>query len=212
MIETSVKWISDLLLRVGLRRKGILWLTLAWKIPWTEEPGRLQSMGSHRVGHNWSDLAAAAAGSWARAQNGRGNHTGLRPRSLKANIKGKSHFTSSSRKSFYLMPSHPFSSKIVQDKLPQYKLCPFLEEIETQRRLLKTIEPAPLAQHPPRSPWPQVAFPYPHQKLNIRSPREASRAPWAAGSYQIARFWTNFAHDVHLQHLTLWKLYSCFPI
>ena len=26
--------------------------TLAWKIPWTEEPGRLQSMGSHRVGYN----------------------------------------------------------------------------------------------------------------------------------------------------------------
>ena len=24
----------------------------AWKIPWTEEPGRLQSMGSQRVGHN----------------------------------------------------------------------------------------------------------------------------------------------------------------
>ena len=34
---------------------------LAWSIPWTEKPGRLQSMGSHRVGHNWSDLAAAAA-------------------------------------------------------------------------------------------------------------------------------------------------------
>ena len=34
--------------------------TLAWKIPWTEEPGRLQSMGSHRVRHDWSDLAAAA--------------------------------------------------------------------------------------------------------------------------------------------------------
>ena len=32
----------------------------AWKIPWTEEPGGLQSMGSHRVGHDWSDLAAAA--------------------------------------------------------------------------------------------------------------------------------------------------------
>ena len=31
---------------------------LAWKIPWTEEPGGLLSMGSHRVGH---DLAAAAA-------------------------------------------------------------------------------------------------------------------------------------------------------
>ena len=26
--------------------------TLAWKIPWTEDPGRLQSMGSRRVGHN----------------------------------------------------------------------------------------------------------------------------------------------------------------
>ena len=27
--------------------------TLAWKTPWTEEPGRLQSMGSLRVGHDW---------------------------------------------------------------------------------------------------------------------------------------------------------------
>ena len=35
--------------------------TLAWKIPWMEEPGRLQSMGSLRVGQYWSDLAAAAA-------------------------------------------------------------------------------------------------------------------------------------------------------
>ena len=34
---------------------------LAWRIPGTEEPGGLLSMGSHRVGHNWSDLAAAAA-------------------------------------------------------------------------------------------------------------------------------------------------------
>ena len=28
--------------------------TLAWKIPWTEEPGRLQSTGSQRVGHDWA--------------------------------------------------------------------------------------------------------------------------------------------------------------
>ena len=34
--------------------------TLAWKILWTEEPGRLRSMGSLRVGHDWWDLAAAA--------------------------------------------------------------------------------------------------------------------------------------------------------
>ena len=30
---------------------------LAWRIPWTEEPGRLQSMGPQRVGHYRSDLA-----------------------------------------------------------------------------------------------------------------------------------------------------------
>ena len=34
---------------------------LAWRIPGTGEPGGLPSMGSHRVGHDWSDLAAAAA-------------------------------------------------------------------------------------------------------------------------------------------------------
>ena len=34
---------------------------LAWRIPGTGEPGGLLSMESHRVGHNWSDLAAAAA-------------------------------------------------------------------------------------------------------------------------------------------------------
>ena len=33
---------------------------LAWRIPGTEEPGGLPSMGSHRIRHNWSDLAAAA--------------------------------------------------------------------------------------------------------------------------------------------------------
>ena len=34
---------------------------LAWRIPGTVEPGRLPFMESHRVGHNRSDLAAAAA-------------------------------------------------------------------------------------------------------------------------------------------------------
>ena len=32
---------------------------LAWRIPRTEEPGGLQSMGSHRVGHDWSALACS---------------------------------------------------------------------------------------------------------------------------------------------------------
>ena len=34
---------------------------LAWRIPGTAGPGGLPSMGSHRVGHDCSDLAAAAA-------------------------------------------------------------------------------------------------------------------------------------------------------
>ena len=38
---------------------------LAWRIPGTGEPGGLSSLGSHRVGHDWIDLAAAAAaGIW----------------------------------------------------------------------------------------------------------------------------------------------------
>ena len=37
---------------------------LAWRIQGTGEPGGLPSMGSHRVGHDWSDLAAAAAAAW----------------------------------------------------------------------------------------------------------------------------------------------------
>ena len=34
---------------------------LAWRIPGTEKPSGLPSMGSYRVGHDWSNLAAAAA-------------------------------------------------------------------------------------------------------------------------------------------------------
>ena len=34
---------------------------LAWRIPGTGEPGGLSSMGLHRVGHDWSDLAVAAS-------------------------------------------------------------------------------------------------------------------------------------------------------
>ena len=37
---------------------------LTWRIPGTGEPGGLPSMGLHRVGHDWSDLAAAAAAAY----------------------------------------------------------------------------------------------------------------------------------------------------
>ena len=43
---------------------------LVWRIPGIEEPGGLQSMGSHRVGHDWSDLAAAAIRcNWVRSDS-----------------------------------------------------------------------------------------------------------------------------------------------
>ena len=34
-------------------------IILTWRIPWTEEPAGLWSVGSQRVGHNWSDLACS---------------------------------------------------------------------------------------------------------------------------------------------------------
>ena len=41
--------------------------TLAWEIPWKEEPGRLQSMGSQRVGHDWAtSLSLFAFMHWRR--------------------------------------------------------------------------------------------------------------------------------------------------
>ena len=40
---------------------------LAWRIPGTGEPSGLPSMGSHRVGHDWSNLAAAAP--WKKCYN-----------------------------------------------------------------------------------------------------------------------------------------------
>ena len=39
---------------------------LAWRIPGTGEPGRLPSMGLHRVGYGWSNLAAAAVTLWTK--------------------------------------------------------------------------------------------------------------------------------------------------
>ena len=37
---------------------------LAWRIPWTEEPGRLHAVELHRVGHDWSNLACMHAWNW----------------------------------------------------------------------------------------------------------------------------------------------------
>ena len=50
---------------------------LAWRIPVSGEPGGLPSMGWHRVGHDWSDLAAAAAAALHRSLSAL-HHTKIR--------------------------------------------------------------------------------------------------------------------------------------
>ena len=49
--------IENNLIKVSIIASSIL----AWRILWTEEPGGLLSRGSHRVGHDWSDLACMHA-------------------------------------------------------------------------------------------------------------------------------------------------------
>ena len=45
----SLGWEDPLEMEMAIHSR-----TIAWKIPWTEEPGRLQPMGSQRVGHDWA--------------------------------------------------------------------------------------------------------------------------------------------------------------
>ena len=47
--EAEIKWFYEDLSEKAMAPHSS---TLAWKIPWTEEPGRLQSMGSRTVGHD----------------------------------------------------------------------------------------------------------------------------------------------------------------
>ena len=60
--------------------------TLAWKMPWTEEPGRLQSMRSLRVGHDWvTSLSLFTFLHWSRLPcppSGDLPNPGTKPRSL----------------------------------------------------------------------------------------------------------------------------------
>ena len=62
MQETQEMWVRSLgredPLEGGMATHSNI---LTWRIPWTEEPGGLQSIGSQRVGHNWSDWACTQA-------------------------------------------------------------------------------------------------------------------------------------------------------
>ena len=60
MQETQVQSLGqEDTLEIGMTTHSSI---LAWRIPWTEEPGRLQSMGSQRVRYDWSNLACTHAG------------------------------------------------------------------------------------------------------------------------------------------------------
>ena len=65
-VSKSQTWLSDFTFTLhchALKKEMATHSSvLAWRIPGTGKPGGLPSMGSHRVGHDWSDLAAAAAG------------------------------------------------------------------------------------------------------------------------------------------------------
>ena len=67
-VTTSWSWLSDFTFSFHFHAMEKEMAThssvLAWRIPGTAEPGGLPSMGSHRVGHDWSDLTAAAACIW----------------------------------------------------------------------------------------------------------------------------------------------------
>ena len=64
-VAKSRTWLSDFIFTFyfhALEKEMVTHCSvLAWGIPGTGEPGGLPFMGSHRVGHDWSDLAAAAA-------------------------------------------------------------------------------------------------------------------------------------------------------
>ena len=63
-VLTSRTWLSNFTFSFHFHalEKGMVTHSsiLTWRIPGTAEPGGLLSVGSHRVGHDWSDLAAAA--------------------------------------------------------------------------------------------------------------------------------------------------------
>ena len=61
-VTKSRTWLSDFHFHLHFMNHSVIYVqhlhtaiaTLPWKIPWMEEPGRLQSTGSLRVGHNWA--------------------------------------------------------------------------------------------------------------------------------------------------------------
>ena len=75
-VTKSQTWLSDFTFTVHCHALEKEMAThssvLAWRIPGTAEPSGLPSLGSHRVGHDWSDLAVAAATTYSYETGGGG--------------------------------------------------------------------------------------------------------------------------------------------
>ena len=134
--------------------------TLAWKIPWMEEPDRLQSMGSRRVGHDWgTSLSLFTFLHWRRKwqrtpvflpgeSQGRG--------SLVAAIYGvtlKWLSSSSSRLEKLSDKGQWASVTVFPEKMSQINHCQRTERVETATRSLGTL--ASFNWFPPQPPCPQ---------------------------------------------------------
>ena len=98
--------------------------TVAWKIPWMGEPGGLPSIRSHRVGHDWSDLAAAAAAA-AVSHGSTPGHSVLMSERLSALVFWKS--------STWLMGKSPCSSFLITSFTPG-RLAHSLESVWKKKK------------------------------------------------------------------------------
>ena len=114
---------------------------LAWRIPGTGEPGGLPSMRSHRVGHNWSDLAAAAAENdmaWFLLSGvvSFPGKTVLHPSSLSSYVLGLSPFPSLLNPCWmHSTISGPLQVWVSEQDSRQIHLGPFLLLLNTCKRL-----------------------------------------------------------------------------
>ena len=129
----------------------------AWRIPGMEEPGRLPSMGSHRVGHVWSDIATSSATTLQKLD-----------RLPKGILYQSVQFSSSARSCQTLCnpKNHSMPGLPVHHQLPEFT--------ETHiHRVSDAIQPS----HPLSSPSPPAPNPSQHQSL----------FQWVNSSHEVAK-------------------------
>ena len=91
--------------------------SLAWGIPWTEEPGGLQSIGSQRFGHEWRNLAAYPHNNPMNKSNHYPNFTDAESESPVVTKKKKKTCPWSNRKQIF--------GTIFESKMSSFRVCAF---------------------------------------------------------------------------------------